>query len=80
MFPTKTSLYFNFVVKETKKLFSCPLHGVSFGITHVICLFTVNLGLDALHILKQYKVDSRFACKMEVNDDLESKLIYNSNK
>lgn len=28
LFPTKTSLYFNFVGKEFKKLFSCPFHGI----------------------------------------------------
>lgn len=77
MFPTKTSLYFNFVGKK-KKLFSYPFHGTFLGI-YLLCLLAVDLGLDAWYILKQYKVDSRFVCKMKLNYDLQSKLIYNFN-
>lgn len=44
MFPTKTSLYFNFVGK--KKLFSYPFHGTFLGI-YLLCLLAVDLGLDA---------------------------------
>lgn len=53
---------------------------MSFRITDLICRLTVNLGLDTRYILKHYKVDSRFVCKMIVHGDLQSKFISNSNK
>lgn len=55
--------------KRSKKI-SCLFHSMSFRITDLICLLTVNLGLDSCYILKHYEVDSRWVYKMEVSYDL----------
>lgn len=45
-FLLKMIKYFNFIVKEAKKLSTCSFHSMSFRISNLICLLAVNGSLD----------------------------------